>query len=655
MADASTVTRSSALSPGEEGALQTGKDMYDYLSREYAGRRQALMERQREYEALSTTLDHLLSRTRHEVLAPVAGGLGYFACELQQTNMLTVLLGDGWFVERTVGQAKEIVDRRLLFLHDEAKAWEEEAAQLAVKKHLLRTTEEEEEAEREAAFARAKWIADGHADGKATHAMGEGDERRTAPSPHPLPPPLAPATGGAPSLHVGPTAVAHPTGPHPNPSSHVVPCALDVAPPLATHRLPDADTEEERGVGQWEDHASTPPRVPPPTAAAASSRSSTPTNRSGRPLPTYQTITPEDLHLLSRLSGKSIDALSTIEEEDELSEGELMALEEQLYAKATSEAGGKDRTKQDKEATSNDVAGGHPPRHSRAEENRTNEEEEEVPFSIETLLDDDVYMEKVLLEAVMAKKEKRLLGELTRLLKEREALGKTAISTLTIEQETEMNALFPSRPPQKERPKKTDPQEDGEAKNDGPAPPGVSCGASFSPSVLPMPKTASPPASGASPAIPTSTPSMMPRYTHPGSIGLHSSFAPPRVDNENGPRRSSSGTRRDPRPPEKGGGDGGPSPMPSHATTTTTTIGSSTASSVAAQPKTRQTIILGDIHEVSSSQKTEKRAAHPSPLPLPTSEAEKGVPSVFPRTLPKKDDRAEKRRSLFMQEMEGKS
>lgn len=397
----------------------------------------------------------------------------------------------------------------------------------------------------------------------------------------------------------------------------------------------------------------------PPCVPAAASRSSSTSCPSPPTISAYHTITPEDLDLLSRLSGKSIAALTTIGEEDELTEVELMELEEQLYTTAASEATMKKVGKEEKETTTKEVPNGT----RRSDGGRTTQVEEEEkgeghPSSIEALLEDDAYMEKVLLDAVMAKKAKQLHAELSRLLKEREALGKMAMSTLPTEKDGVMPSLLLSRPPQKEIDNDDGPPEE---RDDGHAPDGASrsipSSASLSPSVPSLPPTTTRPlASCSSPPIPpTATPSLSPRYTDPGSIGLHASFsssALPRVGTESCCPRSS-----DPHHPVKG--CGGPSPTASSSPTTTTlptptttTNGSSTASSRTAPLKTWQTITLGDIQEVSFFQNKEKEAAYPPSLP--TSAAGKGVPPLFQSTLPKKDDRTEKRRSLFMQEMEGK-
>lgn len=121
-----------------EGELLTGEELHEYLRQQNAQRRAALEAREREYNELHKTLDALVKKSRHPLLAPVAGGLGYFKAELRETNRILVLLGDGWFAERSAVQAQGIAERRLEFLKRELVVLREESKQLEDKGELFR-------------------------------------------------------------------------------------------------------------------------------------------------------------------------------------------------------------------------------------------------------------------------------------------------------------------------------------------------------------------------------------------------------------------------------------------------------------------------------------------------------------------------------------
>ncbi|KAK7201995.1 Prefoldin subunit [Novymonas esmeraldas] len=120
-----------------DGEVLTGAELYLYLQRQNETRLQQAQDRLSEYAALQKTLGAVTERSRRRVLAPVAGGLAYFAAELDSTNTILVLLGDGWFVERSAVQAAEIAGRRMDFLRREAEVLQQEQRTLAAKQDLF--------------------------------------------------------------------------------------------------------------------------------------------------------------------------------------------------------------------------------------------------------------------------------------------------------------------------------------------------------------------------------------------------------------------------------------------------------------------------------------------------------------------------------------
>lgn len=247
-----------------EGELLVGQELQAFLLQQQESRIEKLKQKLTEYMELDQILKALLEKPRHTALAPVAGGLGYFKASLNETNRLLVLLGDGWFAEKSVGEAREIVDRRRKFLQQQLESAEAEYRTLLERGALL----EEEELTVQPAASR--------------------EEAKKTPS----------------------------------------------------------AKEEEDG--------------------------------SAAPSFAFNGITPEELRWFSRWSGKSVEALTTITVEDELTEEELMLLEEKLSAL--------------------------PPVH-----------DDVAP------IDDDAFVEQALTDAVMEKKERKLL-ELIKAARAEEAL-----------------------------------------------------------------------------------------------------------------------------------------------------------------------------------------------------------------------------------------
>ncbi|KPA84901.1 hypothetical protein ABB37_01353 [Leptomonas pyrrhocoris] len=120
-----------------ENEVLRGAELYLYLLRQNEEQRERAQSKLREYAALKDTLQVLTERSRRRVLAPVAGGLAYFAAELNATNTIVVLLGDSWFAERSAVQAAEIAGRRLDFLRREVEALRQEDATLRSKQEFF--------------------------------------------------------------------------------------------------------------------------------------------------------------------------------------------------------------------------------------------------------------------------------------------------------------------------------------------------------------------------------------------------------------------------------------------------------------------------------------------------------------------------------------
>jgi prefoldin subunit 5 len=89
------------------------------------------------YHQLRTSLTEILKKRRHPILAPVAGGLGYFEGELVHTNDVLVLLGDNWWANTSVFHATEVASRRIAFLQREQKVLLEEKKRLQEQEALF--------------------------------------------------------------------------------------------------------------------------------------------------------------------------------------------------------------------------------------------------------------------------------------------------------------------------------------------------------------------------------------------------------------------------------------------------------------------------------------------------------------------------------------
>lgn len=72
-----------------------------------------------DYKKLLTELSRVADEPRRHVMASVCNGLAYFDAVVDNTNNITVLLGDSWFAERSTRQASGIAERRLEFLRKE--------------------------------------------------------------------------------------------------------------------------------------------------------------------------------------------------------------------------------------------------------------------------------------------------------------------------------------------------------------------------------------------------------------------------------------------------------------------------------------------------------------------------------------------------------
>ena len=73
----------------------------------------------KEYSKVTTELANFSNLPRRQVMTPVCNGLAYFDAVVENTNSMMVLLGDGWFAERSSKQSTEIAERRLNFLKEE--------------------------------------------------------------------------------------------------------------------------------------------------------------------------------------------------------------------------------------------------------------------------------------------------------------------------------------------------------------------------------------------------------------------------------------------------------------------------------------------------------------------------------------------------------
>lgn len=120
-----------------EGELLTGAKVYLHLLQKNEEQLRTVQEKLQEYTALQSTLRAVTDQSRRRLMAPVAGGLAYFDAEMVSTNNITVLLGDGWFAERSASQAAEIAGRRIDFLRRELEVLRQESASLVAKQELF--------------------------------------------------------------------------------------------------------------------------------------------------------------------------------------------------------------------------------------------------------------------------------------------------------------------------------------------------------------------------------------------------------------------------------------------------------------------------------------------------------------------------------------
>lgn len=437
----------------EEGPLEMGTNLYSYLSEESARREEALVERQREYAQLSLTLDHLLHRSRYDLLAPVAGGLGYFACQLQQTNMLRVLLGDGWFAERSVAQAKEIAARRLAFLEKELAACKEEGQHIREKQQLLAATtprgDEKGDADRgrELEPAPPRVVPRWQPPTTTTTTIQEAKEIKACDLPS--------------SCMVAPSTTSTISASSPRPSDaapHFLSSSSSSSPASPTPR--DATTttssssqatggtsvpQETQKGGEWEMDGSgaieegntierrLPSLEPSPDGVSAS----TPTD----PMHSFSSLTKEELQELALLTGQTVEALCTITEEDELAESELMELEEELYRQAeVNKAAAKDAREGAAAGAAANAEGHSSPSATPSTMGTMRSPSSSFSPSANDLLEDDEYIDSLLAAAVVKKKEKRLREELERRRQEKQHLSSLPASgthPITVEQQVE--------------------------------------------------------------------------------------------------------------------------------------------------------------------------------------------------------------------------
>lgn len=121
----------------EEGEVLTGAELFHYLTRQNEHQLTENRRKLQEYTKLQDVLQNLTDRCRVPILAPVSGGMAYFEATMDYTNNILVLLGDGWFAERSAKQAHEIAGRRLEFLRREENALMVEASALMQRQNLF--------------------------------------------------------------------------------------------------------------------------------------------------------------------------------------------------------------------------------------------------------------------------------------------------------------------------------------------------------------------------------------------------------------------------------------------------------------------------------------------------------------------------------------
>jgi len=89
------------------------------------------------YESLRKNLQELVQKTSHSVMAPICHNMtqsqdpiAFIKGKIDHTNEILVLLGDNWFVERSVHQGLEIIDRRIEACKEREKKWTKEIESL---------------------------------------------------------------------------------------------------------------------------------------------------------------------------------------------------------------------------------------------------------------------------------------------------------------------------------------------------------------------------------------------------------------------------------------------------------------------------------------------------------------------------------------------
>uniref|UniRef100_A0A915HW51 Uncharacterized protein n=1 Tax=Romanomermis culicivorax TaxID=13658 RepID=A0A915HW51_ROMCU len=95
------------------------------LIEDCTGRAESWKARAKEYEELKKSMEWISSETQHSVMVPF-GSCAFMPGKMTHTNEILVLLGDNWFVERSTGQATDIVNRRIDYCNSMLKKIREE-------------------------------------------------------------------------------------------------------------------------------------------------------------------------------------------------------------------------------------------------------------------------------------------------------------------------------------------------------------------------------------------------------------------------------------------------------------------------------------------------------------------------------------------------
>mmetsp|Transcript_25654 Transcript_25654/g.50534 ORF Transcript_25654/g.50534 Transcript_25654/m.50534 type:complete len:520 (-) Transcript_25654:261-1820(-) len=100
-----------------------------------------------EYKQLDSTLANLTDKTRHDIMVPV-GKVAFIPGYIQHTNDVKVLLGANYFADRSVKQAREIIDRRRLYikesLHKTQQEMDKFKASISSRSNLLGDEDEKQ-------------------------------------------------------------------------------------------------------------------------------------------------------------------------------------------------------------------------------------------------------------------------------------------------------------------------------------------------------------------------------------------------------------------------------------------------------------------------------------------------------------------------------